>query len=306
MGWYARHLVRPWVRVLVVVAFTGLFGVSCYSTTLMRQKFKLTDVLPRVSYAADFLDATFTYQNRTLLGAQVVFRDIDQSDAKIRQDMKSYVKSLTDLEFAADSRVETHWTSLFDFYVAFNPEAAGKPFNQQLDEFLSIPFNRAAVGPDIARDEDGNVIASRVYIKFAVDLDDIKGQINLIKKQQEVSLAATLNEGRSERLAAFSYDSLYTVFEFYVRSVQELTSTTILGVISVTVVALIFIPHWTAFIIVCPLTCILYIDLLGVMKWGGLSINSLTFISLTMSIGLIVDYLMHILIRFVVIISFNK
>jgi predicted RND superfamily exporter protein len=298
MGWYARQLVRPWVRVLVVIGFAGLFGASIHSTTQMRQKFKLTDVLPRVSYAADFLDATFEYQNRTLIGVQVVFRDIDQSDALVRQEMKAFIKSLTELDFAAESRTETHWTSLFDFYVAFNSEAKGKPFNQQLDGFLSIPFNRAAVGPDIARDEDGNVVASRVRVKFAVDLDDVKSQINVLKQQLNVTLSNPLNEGREDRLAAFSFDSIYTVFEFYVRSVTELTYTTIYGVFAVTAVALLFIPHWTASIIVCPLTCVLYVDLLGAMRWGGLSINSLTFICLTMSIGLLVDYVMHVLIRY--------
>jgi hypothetical protein len=45
--------------------------------------------------------------------------------------------------------------------------------------------------------------------------------------------------------------------------VSELTATTIAGVVSVTVVAFLLIPHWTAVFYVLPLIVILYVDMLG-------------------------------------------
>ena len=68
-----------------------------------------------------------------------------------------------------------------------------------------------------------------------------------------------------------SYLRLISCSEFYSASVNELILTTILGVVSVTGIALLFIPHWTAALFVLPMICILYIDLLGVMQWGGRS-----------------------------------
>uniref|UniRef100_A0A7S2UQD3 SSD domain-containing protein n=1 Tax=Attheya septentrionalis TaxID=420275 RepID=A0A7S2UQD3_9STRA len=40
--------------------------------------------------------------------------------------------------------------------------------------------------------------------------------------------------------------------------------------------------------------CVLYVDLLGVLQLAGISINSVTYVGLVMSIGLMVDYIMHI------------
>jgi predicted RND superfamily exporter protein len=72
-----------------------------------------------------------------------------------------------------------------------------------------------------------------------------------------------------------------------------------LGVIAVSCVALIAIPHWTAVIYSAPVVTILYVDLLGVIQFSGLSVNSVTYLGMVLSIGLIVDYTYHILLRYV-------
>lgn len=88
------------------------------------------------------------------------------------------------------------------------------------------------------------------------------------------------------------------IWAFYEASVDELIFTTIAGVAAVTGVAFCFIPHWTAALFVFPLICILYIDLLGFIQWFDVSINAVSYIALVMSIGLLVDFVMHVLLRF--------
>ena len=63
-------------------------------------------------------------------------------------------------------------------------------------------------------------------------------------------------------------------------------------------IAFVFIPHWSAVVFVFPLICILYIDLLGVLQLAGLHINALSYVCLVMSIGLLVDFIVHILFRY--------
>ena len=72
---------------------------------------------------------------------------------------------------------------------------------------------------------------------------------------------------------------------------KELIRTTIYGVSAVTGITLIFIPHYSAALFVFPFICVLYVDLLGVIQWAGLHVNALSYITLVMSIGLLVDYL---------------
>ena len=74
--------------------------------------------------------------------------------------------------------------------------------------------------------------------------------------------------------------------------------TVVIGVITVSVLALIFIPHWTAVLFVGPLVAVLYIDLLGFIELAGVSVNPVMYICSVMSIGLMVDFVMHVALRF--------
>lgn len=49
-------------------------------------------------------------------------------------------------------------------------------------------------------------------------------------------------------------------------AINELILTTIAGIVAVSVIGFLFIPHWTAVLFVTPLITTLYIDLLG--KWS--------------------------------------
>jgi Niemann-Pick C1 protein len=80
--------------------------------------------------------------------------------------------------------------------------------------------------------------------------------------------------------------------------VEELILSTVLGVVAVVVISLFFIPHWTGAIFVSVFVSMLYIDLLGFAQVAGLHINSVTYIGLVMSIGLMVDYVMHIVVTY--------
>merc|ERR1711884_160459 len=62
--------------------------------------------------------------------------------------------------------------------------------------------------------------------------------------------------------------------------------------------ALIFIPHWSSILFIAPIICMLYIDLLGFIQVFGVAINAVSYVTLVMSIGLIVDFLLHILLRY--------
>jgi Niemann-Pick C1 protein len=81
-------------------------------------------------------------------------------------------------------------------------------------------------------------------------------------------------------------------------SAEEIFLTTVLSVAAVTGVTLLLVPHWTAALFVFPLISVLYVDLLGVMQWAGISINPISYIALVMSIGLLVDFILHVLLRF--------
>ena len=49
-------------------------------------------------------------------------------------------------------------------------------------------------------------------------------------------------------------------------SVDELVFTMIAGVVAVTFITFVFVPHWTGAVLVCPLIIVLYVNMLGKPK----------------------------------------
>ena len=47
MIWYGRQLMRPWCKVMVLMAFSTYFCFCCYRTTLLRQEFNVEDYTVR-------------------------------------------------------------------------------------------------------------------------------------------------------------------------------------------------------------------------------------------------------------------
>ena len=96
----------------------------------------------------------------------------------------------------------------------------------------------------------------------------------------------------------FSYLEIYDIWELYAVIVQEILFSVIVGLVAVFVISLIFIPHPFGALLVTPVVGMIYVELLGVLQIAGLHINSVSAVGLTMSIGLVVDYNMHIVLTY--------
>ena len=64
MGWYAEQLLRPFIKALVILVFTGLLIACSLSATRMSEDFTSTDVIPEDSYLSDFFAALDDYTTR--------------------------------------------------------------------------------------------------------------------------------------------------------------------------------------------------------------------------------------------------
>lgn len=79
---------------------------------------------------------------------------------------------------------------------------------------------------------------------------------------------------------------------------DELKFTAFTGITTVSILSIFFVPHWSAILYIFPFMCILYVNLLGLFQMTGLSINVLTYVVLVVSVGLLVDFIMHVLLRY--------
>jgi len=296
MGRYANFLLQPAVKVVVVLSFAALAVLCAISASELKQSFEFTDVMPDDSYVTDFFEAFDEYSQRNSVGPYVYFRNVNQADESIQDQMETYVNELVALD-AVEDPPENFWLHDFKAYVESN-SLAELTFNEQIDLFLSDTVYFDLYTSNIVRDEKGAITSSRVKIFFDnVDIEDVNDQIDTLQDQRAVSKRQPINAGEKD-WNFFSYDGIYNIWEFYAVSAEELMFTTIMGVAAVTGIALVFVPHYTAALFVLPLICLLYVDLLGTMQWAGVSVNPVSYIALVMSIGLLVDFIMHVLLRY--------
>ena len=189
-----------------------------------------------------------------------------------------------------------HEQNLTDLEVGVDLEQLS--FNDQLSLAMTDPRIKEVYGDDIVRDENGDVVSSRCWVYLRnVDFDVVQSQVDMFNDQRAVAASQPLNQGKDD-WSMFTFTDLYFLWEFYLVAVNELIYTTIFGVVAVSIVAFILMPHWTAIFFVFPTICVLYVDLLGTLQLAGLHINAVTYVCLTVSIGLLVDFIMHVLLRY--------
>mmetsp|Transcript_13786 Transcript_13786/g.19271 ORF Transcript_13786/g.19271 Transcript_13786/m.19271 type:complete len:918 (+) Transcript_13786:223-2976(+) len=299
MRWYSKKLMNKGVKIFVLVSFTALFAGLAYSASQMEVYFNFTDVLPGDSYVTDLVDANAAYSEQTSVNPYIYFRDVDQSDESIQIQMQQYVDQLvTDVD-VIDVGPTFFWLNDFQDFINTTEGMGDLTFLKQLDAFLEDPIYNVLYVNDIVRnDETGEILDSRCQVQMPGILwDEIQTQLDALLQQRSVSKEQEVNQDGGD-WSFFTFNNNYFLWDFYAVVVDELILSTVLGVVMVTVIALILMPHISGFLFVGPFIAVLYIDLLGVLQLAGISIGPVSYIGLVMSIGLMVDYVVHIVLRY--------
>ena len=301
MIWFVHKLMLPSVKMIVLLIFIG-FAVACtLSTTNLRQEFIFTDVVPGDSYVKTFTDSYQSYSSRSSVSPFVYFRLVNQSDADVQKQMDTFVTDLVSTD-AIILEPDYFWVRDFSRYVdaSFNRsnDMRNKSSNEQMSLFLSNSLYYELYSDHIVRDESGTVVTSRCRVHMDnIDLYAVNGLVKALKDQEKVTMAQQVNQGESE-MRFFTYSEEYNTWEFFYKASREIRGTVICGVAAVSFATLLIIPHWTAVLFAFPLTCVLFIDFLGVLQWAGVKVNPVSYVTLVMAIGLLVDYLLHVLLRY--------
>ena len=297
MTWYAQQLLRPAVKLVVVVAFLSLFACCSLSATKLTQEFKYTDLVPTDSYLTEYSEVLRDHTTGSSVLAGVYFRNVDQSDPMIQEQMDEYMTDLVTIPAIRDPP-EFCWLWHFRQFVDAIEDAQSLSFEDQIELFLAQDVFYRLYSKDIARNSAGNVTATRCNIPMNnFDFNDVNDQVATLLDQRAVTMAQPINVGKKD-WSFFSYVEFYDAWEFYAIVNDELAMVTLIGVTSVAGIALLFVPHWSAVFFVFPMIAMLYVDLLGVMQWFGIHVNVTSYVVLSMAIGLLVDFIMHVLLSY--------
>jgi len=263
MKWYAEQLMRPIVKAMVLLIFVGAFGYCTYRASLLTQKLEVLELFPEGSFVTSAMENLYANQDRNF-PVEIIFRGVNQSSPIIQKEMKDFISDIVELP-AFGQEPPICWVRDFEIMkdAALFETISDLPHGQQVQYALSIPAIQEAYGDDIVVDKEGNIGASRciVLAKNSV-LQDVEQQISLLAQQRAITNAQTINQGRHDE-AFFTFGSMYMMWEFYSVAVNELILSTLTSVAAVSIVALAFIPHWSALFFLVPMISIVYTDLLG-------------------------------------------
>jgi Niemann-Pick C1 protein len=97
--------------------------------------------------------------------------------------------------------------------------------------------------------------------------------LKALKDQQKVTSEQLINQNGGD-LAFFTFDVNYLQWEFLLIILDELVKLSAIGIITVSTMTVLFMPHWTGVMFVAPLVIVLYVDLMGILQFLGIYINS--------------------------------
>lgn len=294
---FACIILIPWVKALIILVFVAALGIFIWSTTLFKLDFDFRSILPSDSFVVGFYNAANAYTNRQGPSPFIYFRYVDQSDPKIQAQMLSYVEDIVNIDSISDPPFR-FWLVEYQEYLNNNrTDFEDLPFIDSLFQFLEE--SDYDFWGDLIFDESGTeLIASRTQVNMDnVDPIVLDTGMAALEEQREVTREQPINQG-SDDFAFFTYDEIYLLWEFLLVTPYELTKTTLVGLGSVSLISILFMPHWSGILFVAPMVMILYIELMGFIQFFGVTVNAVTYVCLLVSIGLLVDFVMHVVMRY--------
>lgn len=303
---YTPFLMRPSVKVLVLVLFAALTGFSIYGTTKVEVGFDPIDITPDVSYMRDYFLVRETRFKDLNLDLILYSKDIDYHNPDDFRLLEEYVNDVKDNEYSilpleswmVDFKTFVSETAPYNgLLTADGILDAGKArFYEALLLFLQDEtYQRHVINMRFNDEEDFDGIRTIKSTRMKMDL--ALGLTSTIKADTLLSLidvdeeAAINKDGRE----AFTFQVEFLFWYEFTVIFGELIINLIMVLVAVTLVCLLLLVHPSACVILVVLVGLIDIDLLASVHFWGLEINSVTVINLIMAVGLVVDYSAHVM-----------
>jgi hypothetical protein len=283
----------------VLLLFTALFVIGVIYASKVTVDFSERDLSPSDSQSNRFAEAFDSYYEESVgqFHGQLYFHDIDFSNADVRQQMVDFRQDI--LSLGADSYPQyPTFAEDFDLFLTetFN-STNGISFTEQLDGFFNITAYQLLHGDTVIRDQSsGSIDRVMESITIARQLSSGSLRVSLLSEQRDVTLEQPLNAASTtvpERM--FYFNKAFPLFEHLRVLPRELLIGLSLSIVAVALVSLIFTPHPTCVLLSVVIVVMVDVEVLGIIYLTGSNLEPSSMAVLMMSIGLVVDYCLHIM-----------
>eukprot|EP00163_Fabomonas_tropica_P016341 TRINITY_DN2934_c0_g2_i1.p1 TRINITY_DN2934_c0_g2~~TRINITY_DN2934_c0_g2_i1.p1 ORF type:complete len:442 (-),score=90.72 TRINITY_DN2934_c0_g2_i1:809-2050(-) len=269
---------------------------------MLEEGLDLRDLTPNDSYARPFFDDNEKYFSRGPVASIVVpGRNIDWSQ-KSNRDLLLQMQTAMANSPSANGLLIRSWPDAFNQWALLAKGTVDVPpaqFDSWLQEFLRHPLFQTfqqdfafqpATSPRV-------ILATRVLIQHA------KERIGSVAQgMQMVRLREILDKSEYDAFPdrILYSDDEYIFFEQFLIIREQLVLNLGLALVGVAVVTFVLLVHPGMALLTIVVVIIIDIDVLGLMHFWGVRIDSISLINLVLSIGFSVDFCAHIAHAFIV------
>lgn len=303
---YFPFISIPTVRVVVVLGFLGLLGACIYGCTRVTQGFDVIDLVPDDSYVRDYVENArdldlFIFEQNT--PTELVYKDIPYHQQDTQEEM---IRLETEfIELPHNAGPVTSWISEFISWARTDDSPYKDDLNadgyltdealfyEAVNLFLTLP-DYSRFDQDVVFETEANmngiqtIKTSRVQA-YQIDMTEPKEQIEGMEDARDFMDRTFLDP------KPFCWSSAFSNIETEQIIVDEMVLNLSVALVGVFFVSLFVLVRPSAVILVCILVAMVDVDIIGTMFFWNLQINTVTVVQLVMAVGLVVDYIAHIL-----------
>ena len=294
------------VRLLVLFSFACFFSVGVHYAMQLDVGLDLVILVPDDSYVLTYINRArdvelfgFEY----FLPVFLFLEDVKYHEKQTTHKILSLQENFIEEKF--NSGPVTSWVSAFNGWVVTSPYSSlldmdgfltdEEKYYQAVEDFLEVPHFAFFADHIVFNYKENNTSPLEVdniriskLMAYHINQDSSENRVSALETSRDVCDAAILSP------QAFAVSTSYKYTEIDMIILQELLFNLSLAVLAVGLISMVVLLNPKTVLLVSVLIISVDVEVLGMMVFWDLTLNTVTLVQLVMAVGLVVDYMAHI------------
>ncbi|CAM9853375.1 unnamed protein product [Chrysoparadoxa australica] len=288
---YTPFILKPASKVCILSLAAALAAVSTWGITKLNTAFELVDLTPPDSFARAYIEMArdkglFIFDST--VPVDIYFDKLEYTSLEVQQEIER-IQQAAVLEEFTEGPVDS-WLSDFRMYKAGGGYYVDQgTFPADLAEFLSQPQFARHVANLVFSDDRQSILFSRVSM-FHTGTQGVIDEVNAMQ-----DLRAVAASGDVLVPDPFAYGEAHLLYEMFAVLYREIVVNFSLVLLAVFSLSLLVLGSIRYTMLATFLVMVIDLEILASLVMWNIDLNAISAIELIMAVGLVVDYVVHIL-----------
>uniref|UniRef100_A0A061RV36 Niemann-Pick C1 protein n=2 Tax=Tetraselmis sp. GSL018 TaxID=582737 RepID=A0A061RV36_9CHLO len=287
---YGGFLSRPWAKALVLTVFAGIAAVGALGVARIEVAGDINNFIPAGSYLKSFVQVTEEYFNEV---GDRVYAYVLHDDSACGTTCSPTCSFAGDLVRLADAMDSSEWISACSVSMLpqelqgiCNNEASGDDFTRLVAEYME--------NNETSYKQDVNLTDGKLSLRISADFVFLEDSDRQVKAMDALRDLVNANFDTDTGHVAFAFAENFLSWEGYKSIGLEALRNIGLAMLMVMFVTVILLIDPWASITTFLNILLVVIEIIGFLHFWGLTIDNVSVIFVVVSLGLSVDYSVHV------------